>query len=329
MPPNTAWSGQNGSCKGLFDRLKTGTPLKKEVKQQDAAAPKEPLYVDVTAAFFGRHRRQAPRIKSPAPHIQAQLHQSRLPTVVPLQQQKVRSPPGELQAPGLSLADDLKAELDRTSALDWPPAPQGSPHPARWTINKTYHERAESFAAEGSHLCSDGSAILNELYETLKGAMADTAVENDRALALVDTQHRKIVKPLSETRLRESSTDESGKATLRQEIHIGEQVESFREHMQTLGAEVDQLWGAWEAAEKEVQRVLASLATSGGDGPVGQAAQAVKARESLARDMQSFEEELENILRESHRKVSVSEKAFSKKINGVMFALLQQYLLGD
>ncbi|KAK7746318.1 hypothetical protein SLS53_002277 [Cytospora paraplurivora] len=290
---------RNGGRKGLLDRLKTDTPHKKDARDSDGAVQKEPQYVDVTAAFFGRHRRRALRIQSPAPPRQAQLHQGPPPVVVQLQQEKPRNSPDEMQAPGLPLANDLKSDLD------------------------------QSIAAEGSHLYNNGSARLNELYETLKRSMADAAVENDRVLALVDSQHKKIAKPLSETRLQESSTDESGKATLRQEIHIGKQVESFREHMQTLGAEVDQMWEAWEAAEKEVQKILASLTRSSDDYSVGQADPVVKARKSLARDMQNFEEELENILREAHQEASVSEKAFSKKINGVMSALLQQYLLGD
>ncbi|ROV99566.1 hypothetical protein VPNG_07700 [Cytospora leucostoma] len=290
---------QDGGRKGLLHRLKTDTPHKKHVRESDDAVQKEPRYVDVTAAFFGRHRRQAPRSQSPAPPKQVQLHQGPPPLVVQLQQEKPRTSPVAMQAPGLPLAIELKSELD------------------------------QSIATEGSQLYRNGSERLNELYESLKGAMADTAAENDRVLALVDSQHKKIAKPLSETRLRESSTDESGKATLRQEIHIGKQVKSFREHMRTLGAEVDHLWEAWEAAEREVQKILASLTRGGDDDPVGQADPVVKARKSLARDMQNFEEELENILRESHQEASVSEKEFSKKINGVMSALLQQYLLGD
>lgn len=158
--------------------------------------------------------------------------------------------------------------------------------------------------------------------------MADTSMKNDRVLALARFQDKNIIKPLSEMNLKETLIDNDGKTTSRQ-IHVGKQVDSIYDRIETLEAEVGQLWDAWEAAENQVQTILASMTGSGGDLSVDQSGPTTDVQESLAREMEKYEEELENVLKRSHEAARASEKEFSRKIIGVMSALLQQYLLGD
>jgi hypothetical protein len=94
-----------GGRKSLLERLKPDTP--RQAQQKPDAAPKEPQYLDVTAAFFGRQRHQAPRIKNPAPSHHA--HQ--------LQHQKPQELPDEPRTPDAPLASELRSELDR---MLWP-----------------------------------------------------------------------------------------------------------------------------------------------------------------------------------------------------------------
>lgn len=161
------------------------------------------------------------------------------------------------------------------------------------------------------------------------GIIVNSGEKNDRVTARLEAHHKTIAKPLSETKLMETSVDKDGNQTVLQKIRIGKQVASVRERIQTLEAEVGQLWDAWEAAEQEVQTVLASMTSNTGDRFVEQTDSVRGVQESLARGLDEYNEELESILKESHEEVRVSEKEFGRKIHGVMSALLQQYLLGD
>lgn len=277
-----------GGRKSLLERLKPDTPH--QAQQKPDTAPKEPQYLDVTAAFFGRQRRQVPRVKNSQPSHHA--HQ--------LQHQKPQELPDELRTPEAPLASELRSELD------------------------------QSIAAEGSHIYNNGATRLNDIYEALKGAVVDTSTKNNRVLARARFQNKNIIKPLAEMNLKETLIDNDGKTTSRQ-VHVGEQVDSIYERIKVLEAEVGQLWDEWEAAEHEVQIIHASMTGSGsrGDLFVDQSEPTNEVHKSLAREMGKYEEELENILERSHEEARASEKEFSRKIIGVMSALLQQYLLGD
>ncbi|ROW00829.1 hypothetical protein VMCG_06513 [Cytospora schulzeri] len=291
--------------KSLLERLKPDTPC--QAKQQPDVAPREPQYVDVTAAFFGRQRRRALQVKNSAPSHPAHQHQQpppeprqqrSSPLVLPLQQQKRQNPLDGPRTPDAPLANELRSELD------------------------------QNIAAEGSHIYSHGAARLNDQYEALKVAVADTSVKNGRVLAQAKFQNKSIIKPLSEMSLKETLIDKDGKTTLRQ-VHVGKEIESIYEKIQALEVEVGQLWDDWEAAEHQVQVILASIAGSGGSLSVDQALSINDVQDSLAREMEKYDEELERILMESHEAVRASEKEFTRKIIGVMDSLLQQYLLGD
>ncbi|KUI74199.1 hypothetical protein VM1G_09798 [Cytospora mali] len=292
---STSMQQQTGGRKSLLERLMPDTPPLDA--QQPHSSSKEPRYLDVTAAFFGKQRRQPPQVKQPPPVPPPQRH-GLLSLERTLQQQKTRDRPDEPRTPDAPLAKGLKSELD------------------------------QNIATEGSHIYSDSTARLSDLYKSLMDIVATTSAENDRVIALAKSQNRNITKPLSSTKLQATTSDGHGKLVSRQ-IHIGEQVDAVREQLRVLEAEIGRLWDAWEAAEQEVQNILASM-TGGGDyGSMGQVGSTKIVQDALAREMEKYNEELERILEKSHEEVRMSEKEVSKKINGVMSALLQQYLLED
>lgn len=156
--------------------------------------------------------------------------------------------------------------------------------------------------------------------------MADINTKNDRVLAQARSQNKFIIKPFSETKLKETLAADDGATTERQ-YHVGKQVQSIYSTIKALEAEVSQLWDDWEAAEHKVQTILASM-TGGDDHLVDHGESTRNVQDSLTREMEKYDEELEKILRESHEAVRLSEKEYTKTIVGVMSALLQQYLFG-
>lgn len=157
--------------------------------------------------------------------------------------------------------------------------------------------------------------------------MADISMENDRVLAQAKFQNKNIVKPFSETKLMETLAADDGATTERQ-IHVGKQIQSIYSTIKALEAEVGQLWDDWEAAEHKVQTILASMTGGGDDHVVDHGESINNVQDSLVRELENYDEELEKILKESHEAVRLSEKEYTKKIVGVMSALLQQYLFG-
>lgn len=170
--------------------------------------------------------------------------------------------------------------------------------------------------------------------------------EDDRFLVLVESNQKKMLKSPSETVIAESSSDQAGNTT-RREVCIGEEVAAVSKLILTLETEVDQLWDAWEAADREVQARLTEL-DGGINIPTGKNDCVKDVRQSLAQDMKAFDTEAEGIFEDSHEEARACEKVrfepngleslhanslclqeFGKKINGAMSALLQQYLLED
>lgn len=160
--------------------------------------------------------------------------------------------------------------------------------------------------------------------------MVECGIENDRTLAMIESHQKKTLKPLSETRLKEIVMDENDEVeTSSYEIQIGKAVDTFHEQIQTLETELVQLWDTWDEAEREVQNMLASVTGDGDERSAGQADAMKDVHKSLAHELERFDGEFVGIIQESHEAAKMSERDFSKKINGVMNALLQQYLLGD
>lgn len=136
--------------------------------------------------------------------------------------------------------------------------------------------------------------------------MTDTEDEDDRFLALVESNQKKMTKSPSETFILESSTGQKGNAS-RREICIGEEVAAVGDLIQILEKDVNQLWEAWEAADREVQAKLAEL-----DGaikpPAGKNDCVKDVRQSLTEDMKAFDAEAEDIIEDSHEQARACEK---------------------
>lgn len=130
----------------------------------------------------------------------------------------------------------------------------------------------------------------------MKQALDETSAEDDRLLSLLDTSHQKVIKPLSETRMHNG--------LLGEEFQLGERVASFKENIDTVEAEIASLWDQWNVAQKEVDDIFAALAEE----RAGEAGSIVSVRDSLAREMDKLEEELNRILEDAHEEARVSEK---------------------
>lgn len=136
--------------------------------------------------------------------------------------------------------------------------------------------------------------------------MAEMQGEDDRFLALAESNQKKMIKSPSETVIGESSSDDQGNIT-RREVRIGEEVAAVGDLIQILEMEVNQLWDAWEAADREVQASLAEL-DGGINPPAGKNDSGKYLRQSLAGDMKAFDAELEGIIEDSHDEARACEK---------------------
>lgn len=136
--------------------------------------------------------------------------------------------------------------------------------------------------------------------------MVDTEGEDERFLAVVESNHRRMTKSPSETIIAESSSDKEGNAT-RREVCIGKEAAAVEELILILETEVNQLWDAWEVADQEVQTRLAEL-----DGaphlPAGKNDCGKDIQGSLADDMKAFGAEAEGIIEDSHEEARACEK---------------------
>lgn len=144
------------------------------------------------------------------------------------------------------------------------------------------------------------------MYEALKGIMADTESEDDRCVALVESNHKKMTKPPSETVIAVSSSDKDGNVT-RREVCFGDEAATVSGLILSLETEVNQLWDAWEAADREVQARLAEL-HGGIDHNAGKNDCGKDVRQSLAEDMKAFDAEAESIFEDSHEEARACEK---------------------
>lgn len=144
---------------------------------------------------------------------------------------------------------------------------------------------------------------LADMRTSLQKTLIETVSKDDRVLALIDTNHKKIAKPLSETRINNKLVGE--------EIHVGEHVASFKESIDTVEAEVASLWDQWEIAQNQVDSIFVELASAqDGVSDGGQTCAVAAVKESLAKEMDKLEDELSAILEEAHEEARASEKVF-------------------
>lgn len=146
---------------------------------------------------------------------------------------------------------------------------------------------------------SDALSKLGDLHKELSNIIAETDAEDERILKLLEDNHRKIIKPLSDTCIRDARSGG--------EIQVGERVMSVKDRIDTVEAEVSSLWDQWENAQKEVDDIFAELASARRTEGV-QTSSVAGVQESLASEMAKFGEELTGILEDAHEEARASEK---------------------
>lgn len=162
--------------------------------------------------------------------------------------------------------------------------------------NRTHQDRV---VTDSDSIYGDALSKLSDLHKELSNIIAETDAEDDRILKLLEVNHRKIVKPPSETCIRDARTGA--------EIQAGERVMSVKDHINTTEAEVASLWDQWESARKEVDDIFAELTSASHMGG-GQNSSRAGVQESLAGEMAKFGEELTGILEDAHEEARASEK---------------------
>ncbi|PSR97034.1 hypothetical protein BD289DRAFT_125262 [Coniella lustricola] len=173
---------------------------------------------------------------------------------------------------------------------------------------------------ESNNLYHSAASALVDIHINLQKELVQATARNEQFLNSVSTNHKRFAKPLSATFV----GDEQGV-----EIQIGEHVASFKNRLHTAEAELAALWSQWEASQKEVDKIVMEEYHGQGDTSNDETEASKALNTSLAAEMETLSSELEDILHRAHEDARVSEKNYSKKIHGIMSALLQRYLLED
>lgn len=146
------------------------------------------------------------------------------------------------------------------------------------------------------------SGALEKLVEAkgqIEGLLADATTENDRVFKDLEKHQRRTAKPLSETRINDNQTGEN--------MLLGESVAAFKKLTDKSEADVESLWEQWADAQKEVDSIFAELADEQAGAAKNQLPSVAAVRESISREMDKFEKELDEILEQSHEEVRLSE----------------------
>lgn len=145
----------------------------------------------------------------------------------------------------------------------------------------------------------DALSKLGDLHKELSIIIAETDAEDQRILKLLEDNHRKIIKPPSDTCIRDARTEG--------EIQLGERVIAVKDRIDTVEAEVASLWDQWENAQRDVDDIFAELASAQRiEG--SQISSVTGVQESLADELAKFGEELTGILEDAHEEARASEK---------------------
>lgn len=145
----------------------------------------------------------------------------------------------------------------------------------------------------------DALSKLGDLHKELSNIIAETDAEDQRILKLLEDNHRKIIKPPSDTCIRDARTEG--------EIQLGERVIAVKDRIDTVEAEVASLWDQWENAQRDVDDIFAELASAQRiEG--SQISSVTGVQESLADGLAKFGEELTGILEDAHEEARASEK---------------------
>ncbi|KAF3760773.1 hypothetical protein M406DRAFT_73234 [Cryphonectria parasitica EP155] len=255
----------------------------------------EPECLSPTEAFFAR----------PTHHAKPVQQQTRQAPVARAQQ-KHRLPQREPERPQKRLWLQMKQpSLDNLRHVESP----------------LDQELIDHVVANRDTLYNDALASLTDLHAELQQDLMRTISEDERVLALLDNNHKKITKQLSDTRINDP---EAGHV-----VRVGDRIASFVKYIDTVEVELTSLWAQREVAQKEVDDIFAELANTQDAAECEQASAVMAVKKSFANEIDKVSNELSSILDNAHEEARVSEKNFSKKIKGVMSGLLQQYLLED
>lgn len=163
----------------------------------------------------------------------------------------------------------------------------------------------------------DALSKLGDLHKELSKIIAETDAEDERVLKLLEDNHRKITKPLSDTCIRDARTEG--------EIQVGERVMAVKDRIDTVEAEVASLWDQWENAQKEVDGIFAELASASRIKGV-RICSVTGVQASLAGEMAKFGDELTGILEDAHEEARASEKVSLVDMLDLMYRLTSSYL---
>lgn len=136
--------------------------------------------------------------------------------------------------------------------------------------------------------------------------MADTSTGHDQFVAVVESNQKKINKSPSETLVGKTYNDEGGNET-RREVCIGEEVSAVGDLILNLETEVNQLWDAWEAADRHVQTKISQV-NSGTDLAVRKSDCVKGVWKSMAEDMEALGAHADGLIGDSHEQIRACEK---------------------
>lgn len=138
-----------------------------------------------------------------------------------------------------------------------------------------------------------------DVHSSLKKELSQVTTQNYQLLNLLDTNHRRFAKPLSETVI----GDEQGV-----QIQIGKYVTSLKSQLHTAESELESLWSQWEASQNEVDSILSKAPRGQEDSALEETEATRTVEESFASEMEAFSNELDAVLYRAHEDARLSEK---------------------
>lgn len=148
---------------------------------------------------------------------------------------------------------------------------------------------------------------LGELDKSLRDVRAEISSQDDQLLDSVEKSIRRYCKPLSETRILDDCVDNSGVMN-RKNVHVSERVAFVKDRVDALEAAIASLWDQWESAQRQVDAGFAELANRDEQSTANKSGSTAAVRASLAREVASFQRELDDILDTAHEEARAFEK---------------------
>lgn len=147
---------------------------------------------------------------------------------------------------------------------------------------------------------------LSEIQTDLSGRMDAVAAQDRELLKSIEAQHRKISGTLSSSSICFDFTDSQTGESCTEKVNVGERVACVRRHLDALESEIEDLWGLWEEAQVQVTATYEAL--TGGNATANSTPALEEASESLKRDMEEYEMELDELIDQAAEAMRESEK---------------------